>query len=155
MTMKKRRAKYQLWLQPANLERIINWAAHGCTYQELAHNMGISRQTLSVWMDKYASIADAVTQGKALSVQVIENYLFRSATGNVYEEIETTNPDGSKQIKRRKMPPSVSAQIFYLKNRAGYRDNPPEIPAQAEQINDDALSASLIERAKELDRRAQ
>lgn len=123
--------------------------------EELANNIGVSRSTLSRWVDQVPPIADAVSQGRALSIQVIENYLFRSATGDVYEETETVNPDGSKIIKRRKMPPSVSAQIFYLKNRAGYRDNPPDLPNQGEQINDDALSASLIERAKELDKHAQ
>lgn len=153
--MKQRRAKYQDWLEPENLEKLSNWAARGCTMAEMANNMRVSRQTLTVWMNRFEPIANAIKTGRMLSVETIENYLFKSAVGEVYEETTVTNPDGSKLVKKRKLPPSVSAQIFFLKNRAGYRDNPPDMPSQAEQINDDALSASLIERAKELDKRAK
>lgn len=153
--MKQRRAKYQDWLEPENLEKLSNWAAHGCTMAEMANNMGVSRQSLTVWMNRFEPIANAIKTGRMLSVETIENYLFKSAVGDVYEETTVTNPDGSTITKKRKLPPSVSAQIFFLKNRAGYRDNPPDMPAQAEQINDDALSASLIERAKELDKHAK
>ena len=48
--------------------------------------------------------------------------------------------------------PSVSAQIFYLKNRAGYRDNPAPRPEDAAAgTPDDPLSAALDEVARGLE----
>ena len=44
------KGKYQQWLEPENLLRITNWAANGCTYSELAKNMGIGERTLYDWL---------------------------------------------------------------------------------------------------------
>ena len=116
------KGKYAYWLEDAQLEKVANWAAHGCSNEQIASNMGIRRQTLGVWMDKYPSISDAIKKGRARSIEAIENALFKNAIGDVYEEVEVveTLKDGSTRSKvtRKKMKPDTTAQIFYLKNRA-------------------------------------
>lgn len=148
------------WADHSQLERVTNWAARGCTMAEIAHNMGINPDTLYRWCKVHASLDKAIRDGRAMSVQAIENALFRSALGLDYEESEVTEveerPDGTrrKHVRkvRTKVRPSVSAQIFYLKNRAGYCDNPTPRPEDvAAGAPDDPLSAALDEVARGLE----
>lgn len=129
-------AKYEEWLTPEGLDQIINWAAKGCTNTDIAKNMGIERQTLYKWMDKYGDIKDAIKKGRKLSVNAIENKFFQTAFGGVeevteiVEEVTIVDKDGQEhrvintRTTTRKLPPNVTAQIFYLKNHAGYSDRP-------------------------------
>lgn len=130
------KGKYREWLKPYKLEQITNWAAKGCTNKEIAQNMGVTRATLYNWEQKHVDILDAIKKGRQLSIQAIENKFFQTAFGGV-EEItevieEKTVIDNKgnehkvvdKKITRRKLPPNVTAQIFYLKNKAGYTDSP-------------------------------
>ena len=45
--------------------------------------MGISRSTLNEWSRKYSDISDALKKGREISDYIIENALFKSATGEV------------------------------------------------------------------------
>lgn len=127
--------------------------------QEIAQNMGINPKTLYTWCRRHPQLDGAIRDGRAMSVEAIENALFRSALGLDYEESEVTEAeeraDGTrrKHVRkvRTKVRPSVSAQIFYLKNRAGYRDNPPEAPQADAGVPEDPLSAALDEVARGLD----
>ena len=150
--MSMKRSAYEKWSTGSQLGRITNWAANGCTMAELASNMGISPSTLYKMQAEHPDVAEAIEGGRGMSVQHVENALFRSALGLDYEEGETTEeqtaPDGSRRVivrrSRTRVKPSVSAQIFYLKNRAGYRDNPAPRPGDAASgIPDDPLSAAL------------
>lgn len=129
-------AKYEEWVTPEGLDQITNWAAKGLTHTEIAESMGISRETLYQWLEKFSDISDAIKKGRALSVQAIENKFFQTAFGGVEEVtevVETTtvldhygneHEITTTKTTTRKLPPNVTAQIFYLKNKAGYSDNP-------------------------------
>ena len=122
------KGKYHKWLEPANLERITNWAMKGCTDEEIAHNMGVRRSTFYDWCNKFAAISDAVKTGKEMSVDCIENMAFKVAMGLAEEEtmVKVRNADGSEraEMRKRKLPPNPSMLMFLLKNRAGYRSEP-------------------------------
>lgn len=136
--MMPRKGKYEEWLQPEKLEQITNWAAKGCTNAEIAVNMGVARFTFYRWTEAYGAIYDALKKGRQLSVQAIENQFFKNAYGMLEETTEIIEEDqewdGSKWVAKkrhvrrttRKIPPNTAAQIFFLKNKAGYRDNPEE-----------------------------
>jgi len=62
--------------------------------EQIAHNMGISKQTLYRWQDTSSYICDAIKKGKEVCDYMVENALFNSAMGG-----------------------NVVAQIFWLKNR--------------------------------------
>lgn len=133
-------------------------AARGCTIAEIAQTIAVSPSTVYDWRNKHKEFAEALESGRMLGKEAVENSLFRLATGNVWEETEVTErdvgADGKEHVHVRrsktKKAPNTAAAIFYLKNRAGYRDNPPERPGGGEAPVD-PLSAALIERAKGLE----
>ena len=88
------KSKVDKWLEPENLLLLEDWARMGLTDEQIAHNMGISRSTLSEYKVKYKDIADTLKKGKDVIDIQVENALLKSA-------LEGSN----------------TAQIFWLKNR--------------------------------------
>lgn len=131
-----RPTKYDEWLTEDGLELITNWAAKGCTNAEIANNMGIGNSTFFTWQNQFTELREAIKKGRKLSIQFIENKFFQTAFGGVEEVTEVVEEktvidhkgNEHKVIDRktttRKLAPNVTAQIFYLKNKAGYSDNP-------------------------------
>lgn len=126
--------KWQLWEDdPAQLERITNWAANGLTDAEIAQSMGVRRETLSVWKKQHPNISNAIKEGRMLGAQTIENALFRRAAGlttveETVEEYRGELRDGKpsngtvvRRTIRRQLPPDNAALIFFLKNRMADR----------------------------------
>ena len=120
--------KYQKWLTPDGLTLLEGWARDGLTDDQLARKMGISRYTLNAWKAAYPDISDALKKGKEVVDIEVENALLKRALG--YEYVETMverSPDGVKRRETVKfIPPDVTAQIFWLKNRRpeAWRDKP-------------------------------
>lgn len=112
-------AKYQNWIEPEGLLKIEGWARDGLTNEQIAGNMGISRETLNQWSKKYPDISDALKKGKEVVDRQVENALLKRALGYKYEEKKIEKgPDGSKAtITIKEVAPDVTAQIFWLKNR--------------------------------------
>ncbi|MDY4474713.1 transposase [Mitsuokella sp.] len=154
-----KRAGYDRKVDAAALESVTNWAAKGCTMAEIAHNLGINPATLYRWKREHSELEKAIGAGRRMSIQAIENSLFKQAMGEVWEEQETIEEDvvdGKHHVRKRrvrtKKAPSTAATIFYLKNRAGYRDNPAPRPEDvAAGMPDDPLSAALDEVARGLE----
>ena len=124
-------AKYNYWLTNEGLTLLEGWARDGLTDEQIAHNMGIAVSTLYEWKNKFSEISDTLKKGKEVVDYQIENALRDSAlSGN------------------------VTAQIFWLKNLSpdNCRDKPSEnIEINDQEAEDDALTASLKELAKELE----
>lgn len=122
------KGKHIAWHARERLEKLMNWAAKGCTDDEIARNIGIHRATLYDWMTKYDDIADAVKTGREMAVESIENMAFKVAMGLAEEEtmVKVKNADGSEraEMRKRRLPPNPTMLMFLLKNRAGYRSEP-------------------------------
>lgn len=123
------KGKYQEWLTADGLLLLEGWARDGLTEEQIAQNIGISRQTLSEWKRDYADIGDAIKKGRAPVDIIVENALFKRATGYDWEETTTEiDTNGKKHIKKitRHVPPDVGAIVFWLKNRRRdkWRDRP-------------------------------
>lgn len=112
-------AKYQNWIEPEGLLKIEGWARDGLTNEQIAGNMGISRETLNQWSKKYPDISDALKKGKEVVDRQVENALLKRALGYEYEEKKVEKgPDGSKTtVTIKEVVPDTTAQIFWLKNR--------------------------------------
>lgn len=131
-----RPGKYEEWLQPEKLDQITNWAANGLNNEQIAESMGVDVRTLYDWQSKFDQFSQALKNGRKLSVQAIENQFFKNAYGMLEETTEIIEEDqvftngkwvATKRHVRKttkKIPPNTAAQIFFLKNKAGYSDNP-------------------------------
>ena len=84
-------AKYTKWLQPDKLRQITDWALAGMTNERVAAMMGISRQTLSEWCNRFEEIRVALDRGKEVADYKIENSLFDRAMGCHVTEVQDTN----------------------------------------------------------------
>ena len=115
--------KYKEWLTEDGLKSIESWASDGLTNEDIAHNMGVHRDTFNTWRKKYSVMSDALKKGRAPVVRDLENALIKKAKG--FEYVETTTEmwvgeDGEKKQKvskhTRYSPPDSSALMFLLKN---------------------------------------
>jgi hypothetical protein len=109
------KGKYQHWLTDEGLQKIETWARAGLIDGQIAHNMGICRDTLNEWQKTYADISDTLKRGKETSDRRVENALFKRATGFQYTESIDEVP-GIKVAHKRALP-DVTACIYWLKNR--------------------------------------
>lgn len=158
-----RKGKFAEWLTDDGLTRIFGWARDGLTDEQIAHNMGVSIGTLNEWKNRFPQIIESLKAGKEPVDIQVENALLKRALGYEYDEVteETERfpigkPDENgeqKFIEKTKIktkhvtvPPDVTAQIFWLKNRKPkqWRDR----VEQAVSIDTEDLSP-LVELLKE------
>lgn len=129
------KAKYDEWLTEDGLTMIEAWAREGLTEEQIARKMGVSARTLGAWKVAHAPILQALKRGKAPVDTKVENSLLRRAMGYQYEEVVEAPFEDPKTgetkmvvVKRttKHMPPDVTAQIYWLKNRRPdkWRDKP-------------------------------
>lgn len=122
------KGKYHDWLTSESLTRLEGWARDGLTDEQIAQKMGISKGTLYDWKNKFPEFSNALKNGKEVVDTLVENALLKRALG--YNYLEITEEDGDlgykKKTVHKQMPPDVTAQIFWLKNRRPdkWRDKP-------------------------------
>ena len=100
-------------------------AAMGATNEEIAEAMGISKRTILRWAKDHESFGKALAEGKGVSDAKVVRSLYQRATGYEYTETKKTveyDKEGNiKPVKveetKKFVPPDVTAQIFWLKNR--------------------------------------
>ena len=115
-----RKGKYGEWITEEGLKKLEEWAKAGLTDVQIAHNMGIAPGTLYEWKNRFPEIDEALKKGKEVVDLEVENALLKRALGYDYEETKIiVETDGRKRIERVKkhVPPDITAQIFWLKNR--------------------------------------
>ena len=158
-------AKFDQWLTEEGLLRIQGWARDGLTDKDISKNMRIGVSTLKEWKNRFEEIREALRIGKDAADRVVENALYKSATGYT---IEVTEPVKLKRTiydeetgrkireyeeiaqvtKQLHFPAQVTAQIFWLKNRK---------PDQWREKNDLAIGPSngVLESILELEKGAK
>lgn len=109
-------AKYDEWITGEGLLKIEGWARDGLTDEQIAHNIGITRSTLSEWKKKHSEISDTLKRGKEVVDRLVENALLKRALGYEFDEITFEQGIEVKRV-RKMVNPDTTAQIFWLKNR--------------------------------------
>lgn len=126
-----RPSKATEWLTENNLTRIESWARDGLRNEDIAGKMGISASTFYEYVKKFPEISDAIKRGKAPVDFEVENAMLKSALGHKETvrkpiRLRTTRRKDGMEITEEHVeyfdeevyiPPQVSAQIFWLKNR--------------------------------------
>lgn len=128
---------------------IQGWARDGLTDEQISDKMGIGTTTLYRWLNDFKEIRAALKKGRTPVDVEVENALLKRALGYTYDEVieeEETLPSGKtrsyKRTVTKTVPPDVTAQIFWLKNRkpAQWRDKPePPISTEAMERLDEVL----------------
>lgn len=129
------KGKYEYWLTPEGLIKLEGWARTGLTDAQIAKNIGISRETLNQWKNKYSDISDTLKRNKEVVDYEVENALLKRALGYKVKEQKLTK-DGELVETEKEIPGDVIAQIFWLKNRKPdtWRDKPEENGQKGETI---------------------
>lgn len=137
------------WVTKDGLLSLEGWARDGLSDKQIAKNVGISISTLCEWKNRYPEISEAIKKGKRPVDVQVENALYRSALGfkqTVRKPIKLRRKDGSEYIDYGEeeiyVPPNITAQIFWLKNRKSefWRDKP-VAPVKAQENDDGFLKA--------------
>lgn len=113
-----------------NLIRITAWTRNGLSEEQIAKNLGISYMTFrrAKKDPEYGErICAALIATKDVVDFQVENQLFKRAIGYEYDEVKEEYEMGiltKRTVTKKIVPPDVSAQIFWLKNRkpADWRD---------------------------------
>ena len=84
--MPKKRPKADDWADPQGLMLLQSWAQQGLSYAEICANMArvcgvpVSERSLRRWITAYPdTIGVAITNGREMSVAVVENALYKKA----------------------------------------------------------------------------
>lgn len=126
------KGKYQRWIEPDGLTLIEGWARRGLVDKQIAHNIGISEQTLNVWKKAHPSIYESLKKGKEVVDIEVENALLKRAMGYSYDEVSEKYENNiltERKITTKHIVADTTAQIFWLKNRQ------PELWRDRVQIN--------------------
>ena len=123
------KSKYDQWVYDGELENklklIHGWSVRGVSNDKIASNLGMCRSAFYNMMSKHEDVRKAVSLGKEVADIMVEDALFKRACGyTAVEKTTTYNDEGLKVgeiVKTKDIPPEVSAQIFWLKNRAATR----------------------------------
>ena len=141
-----RKGKYHDWITKEGLLKIEGWARDGLTDKQIAHNIGITEQTLNNWKKRFPSLFEALKKGKEVIDRQVENALLKRALGYEYEEVKQIieKDDKGKDRKRiektvKHVVPDVTAQIFWLKNRK------PQEWRDKQQVDLDVTGVQIID----------
>lgn len=121
-----RRGKYEDWLTEDGLLKVQGWARDGLSNEQIAHNIGINKDTLYEWQKRFSDFSEALKKGKEVVDREVENALLKRALGYEYDEVTqepvTDKDTGITEMRvtkrvTKQIVPDVTAQIFWLKNR--------------------------------------
>lgn len=146
------------------------WARDGLTDEQMAQKMGIVPSTFYAWILKYPEISDAIKNGKEPVDIDVEDSMVKLALGHYVTVKKPMKVRTEKRLKKKDkdgreyetgviveehieyvdeqvyIPPNVTAQIFWLKNR-----KPEQWKDKREQVvsTKDGVLADLISGLKE------
>lgn len=105
--------KYQEWLTDEGLTLLCGWARDGLSNEQIANNIGITRETLRVWRKEHPAISAAIKKGKEVIDYAVENALCTKAlSGDVAAMIFwLTNRRPDKWQNKRSFDGKVSGEL--------------------------------------------
>lgn len=106
---------------PAVLEEIKEYALSGCTMEQIAHRLLISKSALYKWSKKYPELEEVINEGKQVADDRVEQSLYDLCFDHDVREITVEKDENGnvvKQVIRTKhIPASATAIQYWLQNR--------------------------------------
>lgn len=106
--------------RPEFVARVKELCLGGATIDQIADDLGVSKQTIYNWRAIHPDFLDAIRVNKEVADSQIERSLYERAHGFVHESVKIfCNKDGEvTQVPYREyIPPDPTSMIFWLKNR--------------------------------------
>jgi len=105
--------------KPEYVEQARALAENGATTFDIAEFFGVSVQTIHNWMAKHTDFVEAIEVAKKIADSRVERSLYERAIGYSYNAEKIMSYEG--EIIRapyvHHVPPEISAQIIWLRNR--------------------------------------
>lgn len=149
------KSKHDDFNTPDGLLLLEAWARDGLTEEEIARKCGIAGATLREWKKRYPPIALALMRGKEIADIHVENALYKKALGysvpvkKTYK-LKRVEYEGGKRVSEEEyletvvdevyVPADISAQKFWLTNRAQKKWGGEAGSTQADRERLDALA---------------
>lgn len=117
----------------------------GATDADLAEALEVSESTINKWKLDFPIFSESLKKNKALANALVEQALFKRATGSRVKEDKVFNQQGEIIVHEgfKEYPPDVAACISWLSNRDG--DRWKKDGAQSESNNDTPVGKIQIE----------
>lgn len=115
-----RPSKRDEWVKGDGLIKIEGWARAGLTDKQIAKNIGVTEITFNNWKNRCPEFYAALQKSKEVVDFEVENALLKRALGYEYDEVQVKKKGDmvlERTITKKQVPPDVTAQIFWLKNR--------------------------------------
>ena len=143
--------------KPSYLEKVLNpgsmpgkwnksmaalamfFASEGLTEKEISIKLNVHEHTINYWKRTKPEFLESLRKGKLVYTLRVERSLIESAVGYSHPDNDIRVVDGEIVITpiTKHYPPNVTAQIFYLKNRA--RDRWMDVHKIEGQVNHNHL----------------
>jgi hypothetical protein len=100
-------------------ERAFKLWAKGATDVEVCKDLKVSHETLDQFKKRYPEFLAAKTKAKAIADELVEQSLFKRATGFIAPDCHVSQFEGDITITNleKHYPPDTAAIVFWLKNR--------------------------------------
>lgn len=105
---------------------VESWTRDGLTDEQIANNLGISKDTFYKYKKEHTDFSDSLKRGKEIVDYQVENALLKRALGYQYKETTIERVYNTEKEKYemvvtkevvKEVQPDTTAQIFWLKNR--------------------------------------
>lgn len=100
-------------------EKAFKLWSRGATDVEVCKALKVSHETLDQFKKRHPEFLAAKTKAKAIADELVEEGLFKRATGFIAPDCHVSQCDGKITVTplERHYPPDTSAAVFWLKNR--------------------------------------
>lgn len=120
MVKKGRKSNVGKWVSGEGLVRLQGWLRDGLSNKQVAKNIGITEMTFHNWRKANPDFDNIIKKTKEVVDFEVENALLKRALGYEVDEVQIRKRGDlppEKIVVRKKIPPDVNAQMFWLKNR--------------------------------------
>lgn len=106
---------------PAILQEIKEYALQGCTMEQIAGRLLVTKQTLYQWTKKYQEVRDVILEGKRVADDRVEQSLYDLCFPHDEKEITIEKDENDNIVKTtirtKHIPANVTAIQYWLQNR--------------------------------------
>jgi len=110
--------------KPEYSELGFKYCLLGATDAQMADFFDVSEQTINTWKTKHPEFLESIKKGKDEADAKVASSLYHRALGYEHDEDKIFNDSGKPLIVPtiKHYPPDTGAAIFWLKNRADWKD---------------------------------